>query len=59
MYIVIVCAPVCDIMNFEIYFSFSYQPVFLHNQKSQNKSVNILRTKIAFKMIQESIIHHF
>ena len=40
---VIVSIPVCDVINFEtLVFSSSH---FLHNQKSQDKNLNILRTK--------------
>ena len=41
--IAIVSIPICDVTNFEtLVFSSSY---FLHNQKSQYKNLNILRTK--------------
>ena len=40
---VIVSIPVCDVINFEtLVFSSSH---FLHNQKSQDKNLNVLRTK--------------
>ena len=43
MRVVIVSIPVCDVINFEtLVFSSSH---FLHNQKSQDKNLNILRTK--------------
>ena len=45
MFIVIVCYPVFDVMNFEMYLKHSYQAVYLHDQKSQDKDLNILRTK--------------
>ena len=51
MCIAIVCCPVCDVINFEIYFSF----LILHNQKSQDKNVNILRTKRAVKMKERTL----
>ena len=37
-------------MNFEIYLNFFYLNVFPHDQKSQDKNLNILRTKRPFKM---------
>ena len=41
--IAIVGVPVCDVTNFEtLVFSSSH---FLHNQNSQDKNLNILRTK--------------
>ena len=48
--IVVICFSVDDVINFEINFSFFYQAVFLHDQKSQGKNLNILRTKRALKM---------
>ena len=45
---VIVCVPVYDVINFEI--KLSYQAIFLHDRESQDKNLNILRTKSAFKM---------
>ena len=41
-----ICVLVLFVINFEI--NLSNQSVFLHNQKDKN--VNILRTKIAFKV---------
>ena len=40
MCIAIICFPVCDIIKFEA--------VFLHNQKSQNKNLNIFRMERGF-----------
>ena len=37
-------------MNFEIYLNFFYLNVFPHDQKSQDKNLNILRMKRPFKM---------
>ena len=36
--------------NFQNYHDFSNQGVFLHDKKSQDKNLNILRTKRVFKM---------
>ena len=47
MFITVVCVPVCDVINFEIYLS--NPVVFLDNQNSQDKNLKILRTKTAFK----------
>ena len=47
--IAIVCFAFCDVINFEIKRIFLSSWVFLHD-KSQNKNLNILRTKIAFKV---------
>ena len=38
----------CEVISFEI--NISYPAVFPHNQKTQDKKINILRTKRAFKM---------
>ena len=57
MFIVIVCCPVCDVMNFEIYLSLSSR--FPKWPKRQNKNLNITRTKRAFKAALKSIFHHF
>ena len=58
-YIFISCDPVCDDINFEISrFPFFVKAVFLYEQKTQDKHLNILRTKLAFDDIK-SIIHHF
>ena len=51
MFIAIFCVPVCDIINFE-----SYQAIFLNNQKSQEKNLNILRTKSAFKIKWKAVL---
>ena len=48
MYIVIVCKPGCDVINFEDNFIFLMKPFFLHDQKSQDKKLNILHR--AFEM---------
>ena len=48
MCIVIICKPGCDVINFEI--NLSNQEVFSTQPKSQDKNVNILRTKRAFKV---------
>ena len=48
MYIVIVCKPGCDVINFEDNFIFLIKPFFLHDQKSQDKKLNILNR--AFEM---------
>ena len=45
MCIVIICFPAEDAINFEINLSFSYQVVFLHDRKGQDKNINMLRTK--------------
>ena len=44
MSIVIICCPVCDVINFEINLSFVIKLPFYINKKSQDKIVNILRT---------------
>ena len=50
MYMIILCLPSCDIINFEINLIFSNQAVFSIWPKSEDKNLNILRTKTAFKM---------
>ena len=45
---VTVCAPVDDVLNFEINLAF-YQAVLLHDQKNQDKNLNILVTKRALR----------
>ena len=49
MFIVIICCPVCEALNFEINHSFLIELFFLHCQ-SQDKNVNISRTKRAFNI---------
>ena len=48
--VVIICFPDYDVINFIIDFSFFYQAVFLHDRKSQENILNILRTKRACKV---------
>ena len=50
MCIVFICFIVHDIISFEINLRFPYQADFLHNQTGQNKNINILRKKRAFKL---------
>ena len=50
MCIAIVYKPRCDVMNFEVSLIFLIKPFFLHDQKSREKNLNILRTKRAFKL---------
>ena len=46
MCIVIICFPIDDIINFEINLNF----LINHEQKSEDKTLNILRTKKAFQV---------
>ena len=50
MCIAIVCWPVCDVINFEINLIFLINPFSLIWPKIQDKNLNILRKKRAFKM---------
>ena len=50
MFIVIVCVAVCEVIFWNLPWS-SFQTVFLHDQKSQDKNVNILRTQRACKRL--------
>ena len=56
MCFVIVCCPLRDAVVFEINLcclmteTWSYQVVFIYDQKSQDKHLNILRTKRAFNV---------
>ena len=43
-FIVIVIFPICDAINWNLP-EFSYQTVFLHDQKSKDKNLNNLREK--------------
>ena len=45
----IICCPVCDVRNFEINLDFLFKPIFCIT-KSQDKSLNISRTKRTFKI---------
>ena len=45
-----VCFSAYEVLNFEINLIFSNQAVFLHDQKSQDKNIDILRAKKAFEM---------
>ena len=47
IYIAVICCPVCDVIRFEIKPRFLSRP-FFYIPESQNKNVNILRTKRAF-----------
>ena len=49
MYIIVICCPVCDILSFEINHSFLIK-LFFYITKSQDKNVNISRTKRALNM---------
>ena len=49
MCIVTACLPACDVMNLKLTLSFSNQTVFPTWPKSQDRNLNILRTKRAFK----------
>ena len=50
----IVCKPGCNVMNFEVNLIF-LTLFFLHDQKVLTKTLNILRTKRAFKMKSKAI----
>ena len=50
MSIVVVCFPDCDVINFEINLNFPNKPCPVIGQKSQDKNLNILKTKRAFRM---------
>ena len=50
MWIVIVCKPRCDVINYEINLIFLIQPFFPTWPKIRDKNLNIFRTKRAFKM---------
>ena len=54
MCIAIVCKPGCDAMNFEVHLIF-LTLFFLHDQKVLTKTLNILRTKRAFKVKSKAI----
>ena len=49
MCIAIMCSPSCDVINFETNLTFLIKPFFVW-PKSQDKNLNILRTKRAFKV---------
>ena len=57
LFLVFICFPVCEVINFE--FNFFYQAIFLHNQKIQNKNLNIFRTKEAFKIKFKVFFYQF
>ena len=44
MYIVIICCPVCEVINFEINLQLSYEGVFLNNQKVRT-TIQIFKAK--------------
>ena len=53
LFIPIVCFPCCDVINFEINLIFLIKPFFFRTKtwpKLQDKILNILRTKRAFKV---------
>ena len=49
MYVVIICFPVCDFINFEI--NYSYQFVFLHDQNVRIKMLICLLKKEALAQV--------
>ena len=49
MCIVIICLLGDGVINFKINHNFFYQAVFLLDQKRQDKNLNILREKRAFR----------
>ena len=50
MFIVILCSPGCDVINFKINLIFLIKSGFFTRPKSQDKDLKILRTTRAFKM---------
>ena len=46
MFVVIACVPVCDVINFEKLPYFSYQVVFLKNQKNQDENLSTVNPRI-------------
>ena len=50
--ILIICCPVCDVINFKINHSFLVKPFFYITKKSE-QTVNISETKRAFNMKQK------
>ena len=51
IFIVIVCVPACDVINFEIYLSFFIKPFsYIITKKVLKKNLNNLKTKRTFKM---------
>ena len=50
MFIAIVCYPGCDVTDFEINLIFLIEPLLSTWRKRHDKSLNILRTKRAFKV---------
>ena len=48
-----------DVINFEINLLFLIKPFSLHDQKVKTKSLNILRTKRAFKIKQKHFLSIF
>ena len=55
VFIVVICFPVDDVINFGINFSFPPSR-FLNDQKNQDKSLNNLRTKRALKVKWEAFV---
>ena len=56
--IVIICGPICDVINFGINRGFFNQAVFLHDQKSKQK-VKCLKNEKTFLDKIKYIFHHF
>ena len=50
MSIAIICFPVDVTVNFEINHGLFYHAIFLHDQKNQNKNLNVSRTESAFNV---------
>ena len=50
MFIITLCFPVCEVINFDIYLSFLAKPFSLQEQKIQDKHLKILATKKDLKL---------
>ena len=58
MFIAIVCISVCDIINFEICFSFLVKPFSCIIKKNQDKNANVFNEGKSFSD-EIKIIYHF
>ena len=58
MCIIIICCPVCDVINFENNHSFPIKP-FLYTTKKSGQKYKYLKNEKSFKHERKSIFHHF
>ena len=59
MYIVIICCPVCDVINFGIKLNLDMKPVFFFITKKSRQKCKYLKNEKSFSYKIINIFHHF